>query len=152
MPSQQSATYRLTRDDGEEILVRGSTWESALELAFLYGWRPAGTETPPTGAWRSRRATGARWDSSDYFSHQSQHVGEADARALAKAVDSALLAIPDWSSNAAKGSAADACVARTPVPSRASAVADGLSDPRRNLVRKVAAFASRGGFTIGAAS
>ena len=65
--------YRLTRDDGVGIHVLGSAWETALELAYLYGWEPAGTDAPESGRWRDRQAlSGALvWDAQDYFSHHS---------------------------------------------------------------------------------
>lgn len=140
--------YRLTRDDGVELQVSGAIWEAALELAYLFGWRPLGTEVPRAGDWRSRRMPGAPlWDHRDYFSFQGQHVGHADARALAGAVTLSLEQIPDWDSPSRPKSVESAPTSL--VPSRESAMAEGLSGSRRNLMRRLATFASRGGFTIG---
>ena len=143
--------YRLTRDDGKSLFLDGGSWEGALELAFFYGWRPAGTEAP-------RRADGAAprpepqarpWDGHDYFSHHRQRVGSDDARALAGALLRALLHIPDSKARTEDTSAQSSSGAASTIPSRASAVADGLSSPRRNAIRRFAVFADRGGFTIG---
>lgn len=142
--------YRLTRDDGVELRVSGSIWEAALELAYLYGWRPVGTEAPQTEAWRGRRSPsrGRVWDSQNYFSNDSQHVRQDDARALAEAVLRALLRIPDRGFLGEGRRSAVAAVPPSTVHSRASAIADGLSAPRRNAMRHFAAFADCGGFTI----
>jgi hypothetical protein len=145
------SVYRLTRDDGTELRLSGSIWEDALELGFLYGWRPVGTETPRTEAWRCRRdpARVSTWDSRDYFSHESQHVGEVDAHSLARAIQRALLQIPDCGSERERSSVSDGKEADSPVPTRASTIAAGMSSPRKNQMRDFAAFASDGGFTIG---
>lgn len=146
MSNSRGAIYCLTGDDGAQLRVRGDTWESSLELAFFYGWRPLGTEAPQTEAWRNPTAAGQRaWDRKNYFSRESQHVDAADARALADAVYLALQAVPD--SSRAVGTRAPRKAA--PLPSRASANADGLSHSRRKLILEVARFAHRGGFTIG---
>jgi hypothetical protein len=138
--------YRLSRDDGARLDVHGSAWEAALELAYLYGWHPAGTETPQTDAWRNSRPSSAGpalWDAQDYFSRQLQHVGQRDARALAQALDRALHQIQD------EGPAATRVHARaSPMPSRATARAEGLSVSRRTAIGRLAAFANAGGFTI----
>jgi hypothetical protein len=143
------AVYRLIRDDGTELRVSGSVWEEALELGYLYGWRPVGTETPQTETWRARRvhAREPGWDSRDYFSHESQHVGVSDAHALSKAILRALIEIPEWSSERERHVLADNL--SSPVPTRASTIAAGMSSPRKSLMRDFAAFARCGGFTIG---
>ena len=142
--------YRLTRDDGAELCVSGNLWESALELGFLYGWKPVGTETPDTDAWRGRRPglTSPVWDRSDYFSHHGQRVRAADARALSEAVLCALQHIPEVGPDEDRPSIVETAPT-SPVPSRASAVADGLSISKGKLMRRFAAFANAGGFTIG---
>jgi len=146
MPNSRGATYGLTRDDGAQLRVSGDAWESSLELAFLYGWRPVGTEAPRTAAWRrSAESGGPAWDH-NYFTHESQHVTATDARALAEAVFRALRAVPD----AASGVGPSATKKGSPLPSRATASAAGLSLVRRRRIRGLALFAERGGFTIGA--
>ena len=70
--------YRLTRDDGAQIDVAGVVWESVLELAYRYGWRPTGTDAPRTSAL-------SRWTRADYFSASSQYVRAVDARELGTA-------------------------------------------------------------------
>jgi hypothetical protein len=145
--------YRLTRDDGVELRVSGSIWEAALELAYLYGWRPAGTQTPQTEAWRGRRlpSSAPAWDSQDYFSRESQRVGRDDARFLAEAVLRALLHIPDGGPRSEPAGIAAGTVHPSPMPSRASAVAEGLAVSKRNVMRRFAAFADCGGFKIDSA-
>jgi len=143
--------YRLTRDDGVELRLNGCTWESALELAFLYGWIPKGTETPLTGAWQGLTSSPGTtaWDSHDYFSHESQHVGRDDARALAEAVFRALQRLPDPASGGEGRPSTVGAAPPSSIPSQESATAAGLSFHRRNAVRRFAAFADRGGFVIG---
>lgn len=142
--------YRLTRDDGSQILINGSIWESALEIAYAYGWRPAGTEAPQTSAWLQRRSAsrGLVWDRGDYFSCESQHVKYNDALALAGAIARALREIPDRVGPDEPDSCAVESNGQSCLPSRASATADGLSAHRRGVMRRFAAFADRGGFRI----
>lgn len=142
--------YKLTRDDGVDLQLNGSIWEYALELAFLYGWKPAGTEMPRTLAWLGpEKPSGMAWNSRDYFSRDQQHVGRGDARALAEAVLRALRHIPALADGEVRS--AGEGVSTSPIPSRASALADGLSAFQRRGVNRFAKFAVRGGFTIGEA-
>jgi len=144
--------YRLRRDDGVELQVSGSLWESALELAYVYGWKPAGTQRPRTGAW-ARPDEGAHapaWDGQDYFSYESQRVGRGDARALAAALFRAILSVPDWQL-AGRHPGAHGGDSSSPIPSRASVTADGITDHHRRIMKRFAAFAECGGFTIGLA-
>lgn len=143
--------YRLTRDDGVKLDVDGGTWERALELAYLYGWKPAGTESPRTDGWRGR-GPAPMWDAQDYFSQQAQHVGTDDACALATAVASALRQIPDEAAPRGRHTSPAPRTATSPMPSRASAVSEGLSPTRKGVLRRFAAFATRGGFTIAGTS
>jgi hypothetical protein len=141
--------YRLTRDDGAELRLGANLWESALELAYLFGWKPSGTETPHIDVWREQRPgyPAAAWDRGDYFSRAAQRVGTSDARALSEAVLRALRRVPEGSS-----SGEDPRAPLSPVPSRASAVSEGLSVAKRRLLQRVAAFAAKGGFTIGSSA
>lgn len=142
--------YRLTRDDGVELLVDGTVWESALALGYAYGWRPAGTDRPQSGADALPRSS-APWDSRDYFSCHSQHVGHEDARALALAVYEALLETPD-TDRAPRSAPAGPTRATAPRRRRAAAIAAGLTLHRKRSMSRLVAFADCGGFTIGAAS
>jgi hypothetical protein len=133
-PLTLTLKYRLTRDDGVEIDVPGSVWESVLELGYRGGWRPSGTDAPGTTDRGMSKAsmfggapaiTGGRWVSSDYFSACCQHVRAADARELGTAA-------MRGSHDRANGS--------------------DPSDSKRDAgVRKVANFAQDGGFVIGRA-
>jgi hypothetical protein len=88
------------------------------------------------------------WDSHDYFSHESQRVGQHDASALAEAVLRALEDIPDRIAFRPEDRGAVGVGAPSPIPSRASAIADGLSVQRRSAMHRFVVFADRGGFTI----
>jgi len=145
------SAHRLTRDDGVQCLVLETAWEVALELAYFYGWKPAGTEAPEGDDWRKRRASSASpmWDRQDYFSHQSQHVGREDASAMARGVSRALQDLADGVGDRGDGwsSLRDAAPSGR-MPSRAAAMADGLSVTKKNAMTRLVAFASYGGFTI----
>ncbi len=149
--------YRLIRDDGKELRVHGGIWESVLELAYLYGWKPAGTEQPETEAWHLTRRRGPEstweprlWNSCDYFSGESQHVGHEDARNLAKAVLRGLSNIPDRASSTAKSPSRHRTLYRhsNSGASTFPSVVDEFSARRKSAARRVALFAERGGFTI----
>ena len=122
--------YRLRRDDGVEFRCRMSLWEGILELAYRHGWSPVGTQEPHTDDWRSRRSPseGRTWDRHDYFSHELQHVGRDDARSLSGSV---LRALSDVKIGVNRG--------------------PELSASNRKAMQLFAAFAGRGGFTIGSA-
>jgi hypothetical protein len=148
---EPGGTYRLSRDDGVRLVVDGNAWEAALELAYLYGWQPAGTESPRNDAWQSGRQSSATmpvWDAKDYFSRHDQHVGPRDARALAEALRRALVQIQ--SGRQERGPLAPDSRA-SPLPTRATARAEGLTSSRRNAIGRLAAFAIEGGFTIAGA-
>lgn len=60
-------------------------WHNVLDLAFLYGWWPMGTEKPML------RTT---WDS-NYFTNSGQLVTRVDALMLSNALRKALDDVPD---------------------------------------------------------
>lgn len=143
--------YRLTRDDGALLQVAASAWEGALELAFLFGWKPAGTEAPDDSSWRQRGSASRVlvWDSQDYFSHRLQHVARDDASSLARGVARALDHLADGgfpTGSVARGTRTSGA---SPLPSRASVLAEGLSVAKGKAMRQLAVFANDGGFTIG---
>jgi hypothetical protein len=149
---EPGGTYRLSRDDGVRLVVDGNAWEAALELACLYGWQPAGTETPRSDAWRGSRPRSAStpvWDAKDYFSRHDQHVGPRDARALAEALQRALVQIQGGRQE--RGPLVPDRSRASPMPTRASARAEGLTSSRRNAIGRLATFAIEGGFTIAGA-
>jgi len=124
--------YHFERDDGVEIDVQGGVWETVLELAYMNGWVPAGTEEPRNDGWRrsvsggggTRALLGQRpWRRGDYFSGVGQYVRPDDALALASAV---MRGLPEL-------------------------VTEDTSEPRERPrpERSVAKFASGGGFVIG---
>jgi hypothetical protein len=137
--------YRLTRDDGAELTVSGSAWEAALELASLYGWKPEGTEAARARAQGRQEGAGASyWNRLDYFSRESQRVGNRDARSLGESVLRALARIPDHGASAESPSPGH----RSVLPSRLSANAEGMTAHRRKLLHRLAKFADCGGFRI----
>ena len=145
--------YRLTRDDGALLQVAASAWEGALELAYLFGWQPAGTEAPEGGSWRQRSSVSQVlvWDSQDYFSHLLQHVRRDDACSLASGVARALEHMTDRGSSRGGTRREVGAGPLSPLPSRASALAEGLSVAKRKAMRQLVVFANSGGFTIGGA-
>ena len=93
--NQTMVKYRLERDDGAEIDVQGGVWETVLELAYMNGWVPAGTQEPRNDSWRrAPLGTATRttylaprpWRTGDYFSGVGQYVRPSDASAMAAAV------------------------------------------------------------------
>jgi hypothetical protein len=80
-------------------------WREVLELAYQYGWEPAGTELPEysfynqdgtvnLGRTRAYREDAKDWDGS-YFGNEGQWVTEEDAARIADALERALTHIPD---------------------------------------------------------
>src|SRR6266545_6571402 len=69
------------------------SWRRRLTLATLYGWTPAGTQAPDDDSLLGMHGT-PDWDGR-YFPGVGQHVTEADARALAEALERALPDLPD---------------------------------------------------------
>lgn len=138
--------YTLTRDDGARLFVPANAWEAGLELAYLYGWRPAGTESP-RGTVRARAdATALQpWDAQDYFTHQRQRVRSDDARSLGQALGRALSGFPDGDSSTQDP---DTLERSSPMPSRSAARQAGLNLTQRRALDRFAAFALCGGFTI----
>jgi hypothetical protein len=131
--------YGLTRDDGALLLVPANAWEASLELAYVHGWRPAGT-TAPLGL----AGHGETWSVQDYFTHRSQHVGRADARALGQALELALRRRPESSVTAPGGTSRNPSkhVGRSLTPPIE------LNGLQRKAMVRFAAFAQLGGFTI----
>jgi hypothetical protein len=141
--------YRLTRDDGAELTVSGSAWEAALELASLYGWIPEGTEPVRARAHGRQEGAGASyWNRLDYFSRESQRVGNRDAKSLGESVLRALACIPNHGDSAVSPPPRHLSV----LPSRLSANAEGITALRRKLLHRLANFADCGGFRITASS
>lgn len=129
--------YDLTRDDGTRLCVPANAWEAALELAYLYGWRPAGTESP--------RGDPAAWDAQDYFTQQRQRVRSEDARALGLALGRAMRELPAEDGEARHTSARSGS---SPMASRSAAHRAGLNSMQRRAMDRFATFALWGGFTI----
>ena len=70
-------------------------WSSVLELAYKYGWKPAGTEPgawvdPETGELDGQLSPDPDKWSGTYFSNDCQWVTEGDAAGIADALEHAL--------------------------------------------------------------
>lgn len=138
--------YGLTRDDGVRLLVPANAWESALELAYLYGWRPAGTQSPRATAPAGTNSDAAQaWDAQDYFTPLRQRVQSDDARSLARALDRALRGFGE---DDPKAQASQTPQRASPMASRSAARQAGLNPTQRRAMDRFAAFAQCGGFTI----
>jgi hypothetical protein len=102
---------RLSRAMGMDLNGAGgyqrfsnTSWCKMLELAHMYGWKPAGTEP---GQWVDQ-STGElneqmspdpdEWDGS-YFTNDFQWVADEDAAHIADALEQALDDIPDFDTN-----------------------------------------------------
>ena len=76
-------SFELHNERGERFEFTSRHWGYYLNLAAKYGWEATGT-VPPDGM-----ANPERW-SKTYDSNDGQWVSEADAKALAKALQAAL--------------------------------------------------------------
>ena len=78
-----------------------TSWRKMLELAYEYGWKPAGTERgqwvdPETGELDEQMCPDPdEWDG-NYFTNAFQWVTEEDAAHIADALEKALDDIPDF--------------------------------------------------------
>jgi len=77
--------------EGGEFSLPGSTWLAVLQVARLYGWDPRGTNPSDSSVFEF---DGLGRDGS-YFPPAGQSVTAGDARALADALERALLDVPD---------------------------------------------------------
>ena len=132
----------LSRDDGSNLRVNDTVWETALALAFAHGWVPAGTSSPAAAALGGPPPVGGSWNGQDYFSRRSQRVLGEDAIELASALLRGLLLRRQDGPSGAPG--APEAGAPEVDPARLSRA----HEQRRNLLRGVAVFARGGGFTI----
>lgn len=71
---------------GDRFRWKCEAWDVVLDLAKQFGWEPAGTR-PPRGVRVSD------WNAGDYTTCERQQITEADAWALAAALERALAAI-----------------------------------------------------------
>ena len=78
-----------------------TSWCKMLELAYRYGWKPAGTEPgqwvdPSTGELTEQLSPDPdEWDG-NYFTNASQWVTDEDAAHIADALEQTLDDIPDF--------------------------------------------------------
>ena len=73
-----------------------TSWCKVLELAFEYGWRPAGTQAPTFQQADDGTAETAKDWSGTYLTNDYQRVGDEDAANIAEALRRALSDIPDF--------------------------------------------------------
>lgn len=95
-PSPEYVPLRRIRWDvgGGVTLFGHEAWLALLGLAFRYGWRPKGTVEPPHWDFNPWSRSAAAWTGKDYFSTLGQRVSDADAAAMAAALEDALPDIP----------------------------------------------------------
>jgi len=80
---------------GESLSLSLEEWAQALQLAHLYGWKPAGTLQPePEDASSVEPALLDQWDGR-YFDPLAQWVTDEDARRLGAALQAALPELAD---------------------------------------------------------
>jgi hypothetical protein len=70
------------------------TFSNLLHLAFLFGWKPRGTEPPTFDHGRNIVIDSSDWDG-DYFGNSFQTVTEEDGEEIAASLKKALQFIPD---------------------------------------------------------
>jgi hypothetical protein len=81
----------ISGDSGHEIYFDTSNWVDLLRAARANGWTPAGTEPPCV----PEMGDVSDWNSRDYTSNSFQRVTEADAKALALALEAATYVVDD---------------------------------------------------------
>ena len=85
-------TMGFIRPDSEEHMINHS-WGRLLELARLHGWKPVGLLLPYYGEEPPLTSTDCALDA--YFLHSGYRMTDADAYALAEALQRALPDIPE---------------------------------------------------------
>jgi hypothetical protein len=135
-------------------LVRGAEYESCtvffwaelLKLARLYGWKPAGT-LPAEAADPDEAAA---WDG-NYVLNGNQRVTDADACALADALERSLPDLPDAYAAGHKaiieGPEDRPTNVLVPVGAPISPI-EAMSGPNKDALRDYIAFFRKGGFEI----
>ncbi len=89
----------LKNVEGGTERFSNAAWRSVLELAYEYGWKPAGTEPgawadPETGELDKQLSPDPDEWSGTYFSNDFQWVTEEDAAGIADALEHALKDTP----------------------------------------------------------
>jgi len=138
------AGYELTHADGSSFVFPGEEWWYVLELMRQYGWEAAGTTGPnPEGSWDG-----------NYLATRGQKVRDADAQAMAKALELALPEIAEDESREAASGASPGTRSRDPRTALRKALKktdpkEVLKGPARERVRAFMDFARSGSFRIG---
>lgn len=83
----------LLRGQLGHISVTNRTWRRALELASMFGWEPMGTAAPELPEGYGPYGDGD-WNGK-YCSHDGQRILEPDAKAIATALEKAMLHASD---------------------------------------------------------
>lgn len=100
--------YDLIGRQGRRLSINVHGWRFCLDAARMYGWEPEGTRASTWGTWNKDGTHTPYWTEemaqdwaeryrrdkySSYFSNDFQEATEADARALAAALDRAVAAL-----------------------------------------------------------
>jgi hypothetical protein len=100
--------YYLIGRQGRRLDMSVHGWRFCLDAARMYGWESEGTRASTWGTWSAEGTFTSFWTEemarnwaeqyredkySSYFSNDCQEVTEADARALAAALDRAVAAL-----------------------------------------------------------
>ena len=78
----------------KEFYANISFFPKLLRLAYLFGWKPRGTEPPTFDHGGYIVIDSSDWDG-DYFGNSFQNVTEEDAKEIAVSLQKALQYIPD---------------------------------------------------------
>jgi hypothetical protein len=100
--------YYLIGRQGRRLDLTVDGWRFCLDAARMHGWEPEGTRASTWGTWNADGTHTPHWTEemarewseryredkcSSYFSNDFQEVTEADAKALAAALDRAVAAL-----------------------------------------------------------
>jgi hypothetical protein len=143
------------RGAGGVLHLNWSGWFYCLRVARAFGWEPAGTEEPkltmydPDGRLVAVTSNGQKWDGG-YFTNDYQAVTDADAKALAAALDRAITAVETGAELSAEQHEAFTDESdRSAIPTAAYAQAFSIVEMRRlHPLRVLAEYARQGDFLI----
>lgn len=128
----------------------------AMKVAYDMGWKPTGTlppaayesDDPPT----DDNGVPKKWPKMNYFAPAGQRVSDEDAQALGEKLEDILQDIPDFDATLHK---VNQVIILPPLgemrmlkPGSKVNVFEFFSGRNKTLLKRYAAFAKKGGFTI----